>query len=244
MCGKNRKGESDRQVQNGKMKNAVIIKSFQNGISVYLDGEIAFEELLKEIAFKFKESSHFFKDAKMAVSLEGRHLSEAEEWQVLNTISANSELHIVCLIGKDEETNQNFLKALQQLEYRKNEQENEGHFYRGTLKNGQILETESSIVVLGDVYPGSTIISTKDIVILGGLFGKAYAGGNGNDGHFVVALEMSPEKLQIGDFKYKSNDKSIKWSIKPKIQPKIAYVKDNKVVMEPVTKELLSDLPL
>ncbi|NLL76731.1 MAG: septum site-determining protein MinC [Clostridiales bacterium] len=226
------------------MKNAVIIKSFQNGISVYLDEMLPFEELLNEIAFKFKESNHFFKNAKMAISLEGRHLSEEEERLVLDTISVNSDIHIVCLVGKNEETNQNYLKALQQLEYRNNNQEDEGHFYRGTLRNGQILETESSIVVLGDVYPGSSIISTKDIVILGGLFGKAYAGGNGNEGHFVVALEMSPEKLKIGDFKYKSNDKQIRWPIKSKVQPKIAYVKNNRVVMEPITKELLSDLTL
>lgn len=226
------------------MKNAVIIKSFQNGISVYLDQTLPFEELLEEIAFKFRESNHFFKNAKMAVSLDGRHLSEEEERLVLDTISTNSELHIVCLVGKDEEMNQNYLKALQQLEYRNSDQENEGHFYRGTLRNGQILETESSIVVLGDVYPGSTIVSTKDIVILGGLFGRAYAGGNGNEGHFVVALEMAPEKLKIGDFKYKNNDKQMKWPIKPKVQPKIAYVKNNRVVMEPITKELLSGLTL
>lgn len=225
------------------MKNAVIIKSFQNGISVHLNEEIPFEELLQEVAFKFRESNHFFKDAKMAVSFDGRVLTEEEERIVLNVICENSDLHIVCLIGKDEEKNQNYLRAIQQLEYRNGEEDSEGRFYKGTLKNGQILETESSIVVLGDVYPGSTIISTKDIVILGGLFGKAYAGGNGSEGHFVVALEMAPERLQIGDFKYKNN-KQQKWSIKPKVQPKIAYVKQNRVVMEPITKELLNDLPL
>lgn len=232
-----------RKGANIEMKNAVVIKSFQNGISVYLKEDLPFEELLSEIAFKFRESSNFFKDAKMAISLEGRKLSEEEERVILDTICENSNLHIVCLVGKDDESNQKYLRAIQQLEYRKEEEGNAGQFYRGTLKNGQVLETESSIVILGDVYPGSTIVSTKDIVILGGLFGKAYAGGNGSDGHFVVALEMSPEKLQIGDFKYKPT-KQMKWSIKPKVQPKIAYVKDNKVVMEPITKELLSDLPM
>lgn len=224
------------------MKNAVVIKSFPNGISVYLKEEIPFEDLLAEIAFKFRESSNFFKDAKMAISLEGRSLSEEEERIILDTISENSNLHIVCLVGKNDASNQKYLKAIRQLEYRQDEEENAGQFYRGTLKNGQVLETESSIVILGDVYPGSTIVSTKDIIILGGLHGKAYAGGNGSQGHFVVALEMAPEKIQIGDFKY-IPAKQMKWSIKPKVQPKIAYVKDNKVVMEPITKELLSDLP-
>ena len=51
---------------------------------------------------------------------------------------------------------------------------------------------------------------------------------------------MSPEKLKIGDFKYISKEKVSKWSIKPKVQPKIAYVKNNKIVMDSLTKELLS----
>ena len=52
------------------MKNPVIIKSFPNGISIYLDNEIPFSELLAEVAAKFKEASRFFKDASMALSLE------------------------------------------------------------------------------------------------------------------------------------------------------------------------------
>ena len=225
------------------MKNAVIIKSFQNGLSIFLDSELPFSQLLEEIAMKFSESANFFKDASMVLSFEGRVISDQEERQIVDTISANSRLNIVCIMGKDEETDRSFVKALQQLSFHQEVMENAGQFYKGTLKDGQILETENSIIVLGDVYPGACIISSKDIVVLGGLYGQAYAGGNGEDGHFVVALEMSPEKLQIGDFKYKTSEKQSKWSSKPKIQPKIAYVMDARVFIEPITKELLSDLP-
>ncbi|MFG6338346.1 MAG: septum site-determining protein MinC [Lachnospiraceae bacterium] len=225
------------------MKNAVIIKSFPNGLSIFLDSELPFSQLLEEIAMKFSESANFFKDASMVLSFEGRVLSDQEERQIVDVISANSRLKIVCIMGKDEETERNFVKALQQLSFHQEVMENAGQFYKGTLKDGQILETENSIIVLGDVYPGACIISSKDIVVLGGLYGQAYAGGNGEDGHFVVALEMSPEKLKIGDFKYKTSEKQSKWSIKPKIQPKIAYVNDARVFIEPITKELLNDLP-
>ncbi len=225
------------------MKNAVIIKSFPNGLSIFLDSELPFSQLLEEIAMKFSESANFFKDASMVLSFEGRVLSDQEERQIVDVISANSRLKIVCIMGKDEETERNFVKALQQLSFHQEVMENAGQFYKGTLKDGQILETENSIIVLGDVYPGACIISSKDIVVLGGLYGQAYAGGNGEDGHFVVALEMSPEKLKIGDFKYKTSEKQSKWSIKPKIQPKIAYVEDGRVIIEPITKELLNDLP-
>lgn len=226
------------------MSNSVIIKSFPNGIVLHLDKEIPFEELLTDIGDKFRESSGFFKDAKMALSIKGRSLTDQEEEQVLNAITTNSRLRIICLVGEDGETNQGFVKALQQTDLSSEHAlNNEGHFYRGTLKNGQVLETESSIVILGDVYPGSAIISARDIVVLGGLYGEAYAGGNGGKGHYVAALEMSPERIKVGDFKYKPKDKS-KWPIKPKIQPKMAYVRDEKIVIEPLTKDLLSDLPI
>ncbi len=225
------------------MKNAVIIKSFPNGLSIFLDSDLPFSQLLNEIAVKFSESANFFKDASMVLSFEGRVLSDQEERQIVDTISANSRLNIVCIMGKDEETDRSFVKALQKLSFHQEVMENAGQFYKGTLKDGQILETENSIIVLGDVYPGACIISSKDIVVLGGLYGQAYAGGNGEDGHFVVALEMSPEKLKIGDFKYKTSEKQSKWSIKPKIQPKIAFVNDARVKIEPITKELLNDLP-
>lgn len=223
------------------MKSAVVLKSYQNGISIYLSDTVPFEELINEIAVKFREASHFFKDAKMALSIEGRKVSEEEEMMILDTIEQNCSVEIVCLVSKDEEKNQQFVKALQQLnDYA--DDENTGQFYRGTLKNHQVLETESSIVVLGDVYPGSAVISTKDIIVLGGLFGEAYAGGNGDKEHFIVALEMAPERLIIGDFKYKNKENKSRWGIKPKVQPKIAYVKDDKVIIEPITKELLDGI--
>lgn len=224
------------------MKSTVIIKSFPNGISLHLDKTIPFPHLLEEIAVKFRESASFFNDARMALSIEGRELTDEEERQIVDVITENSNLVIICIVGNNENTNQNYLKALQTFQYGETDGYNEGQFYRGTLKNGQVLETESSIVIIGDVYPRSSIISTKDIVIIGGLYGEAYAGGNGSEGHYIVALEMSPEKITIGDFKYKTKEKGSRWSIKPKIQPKIAYVKNEQVVIESITKELLSDI--
>jgi septum site-determining protein MinC len=227
------------------LKNSVIIKSFPNGIVLHLNPEIDFDELLTDIVDKFRESNSFFKDAKMALSIKGRNLTEEEEEEILNAISENSQLHIICLVSEDEEANQNFIRALKQTDFfDETGISSGGQFYRGTLKNGQVLETESSIVVLGDVYPGATIISTGDIIILGGLYGKAYAGEGGNGNRYVVALEMSPERLKIGDFKYRAKGKSSKWPIRPKVQPKIAYIKDKEVVMDPLTKELLSELPI
>jgi len=226
------------------LKQSVIIKSFPNGIVLHLSEADTFEEILQETAIRFRESKDFFKDAKMALSIKGRKLTEEEENTLLNIISENSDIHILCLVSDDEDTDRMFIKAISETDFSEDGNGNStGQFYKGTLKNGEVLETEYSIVILGDVYPGSAIISARDIIVLGGLYGEAYAGGNGSDGHYVAALEMSPEKLKIGDFKYHAKEKS-KWGIKPKVQPKIAYVKNKKIVMDSLTKELLSDMPL
>ncbi len=221
------------------MKNAVLIKSFPNGIALHLDGETPFDEILAEIGFKFSEAKNFFGSASMALSIEGRAVSSAEEIQILESISENSNLHIVCIVGKDESTNKNFLKALTHMEKKLSGNE-DGQFFKGTLKNKEVLETENSIIILGDVLPGSAVISSKNIIVLGGLYGEAYAGGNGRNGAFVAALEMAPERIKIGDFKYKPETKK-KWSIIPKIQPKIAVVKNERIVFETLTKDLLEE---
>lgn len=221
------------------MKDNVIIKSYQNGITLLLDGEADFEQILEEIRFKFTQGKNFFGNSSMALSIEGRCVSEAEEICILEAIKQNSSVNIVCVVGKNEETNKGFIKALQHAQQRMTNGD-EGQFFKGSLKNGEVLETETSIVILGDVYPGCAVISTKNIIILGGLYGEAYAGGSGQADSYVVALEMEPERIKIGDFKYKANAKQAKWGIRPKVQPKIAYVKNERIVFEPLTKELLS----
>lgn len=221
------------------MKDHVIVKSYRNGISLLLDQETPLTELLDEIAFKFHESGRFFSDSKMALSLEGRNLSQQEEIDIVEAIKENCDINIVCLVGHDDLMEDTYLKAVQRMDEQQNNLQQDGQFYKGTLKNHEILETESSIVVLGDVYPGSKIISSKNIIVLGGLYGEAYAGGNGDESHFVVALEMEPEMIKIGDFKYITNEKGNKWPIKLKVRPKVAFVKNNKIVIEPLTKETL-----
>lgn len=222
------------------MKDAVLIKSFQNGITLLLNEEAPFEEVIEEISGKFSEARTFFGSATMALSIEGRKLTEAEEIRIIDAIRKNSFLNILCIVGHDEETNKNFIKALQHVEKRLTGGD-EGQFYKGSLKNRDVLETENSIIILGDVNPACAVISSKNIIILGGLYGEAYAGGNGQENSYIVALEMEPERLKIGDFKYKPTKQS-KWGIRPKVQPKIAYVKNEKIVMEPLTKDLLDSL--
>ncbi len=226
------------------MKNSVILKSFPNGILVILDETISFQELLADIAAKFREADGFFKDASVAISIEGRELTEEQEREILDAITQNSRLKILCLMGRDEEKNLKFLGVQNKLNFQNDE--NSGQFYRGTLKDGASIETEHSIIILGDVCEGSCVYSNKDIVVLGTLTGDVYAGAGGNSNHFVVALNMLPGVLQIGDYVYNSQpQKTPRWGFKkPQTVPKIAYTHNGEVQIESITKELLDNFTL
>ncbi len=221
------------------MKDAVMIKSYQNGINLILREDVPFEQIIGELSAKLSSSRSFFGNADVALSYEGRTLDHSQEVALVDAIRRSSNLNLVCIVGRDEETNKRYIKAIQRVQA-KLPSGSEGLLHKGSLKNSEVLETENSIIILGDVYPGSAVISPQNIIILGGLYGEAYAGADGSgEGVYIAALEMEPERLNIGDFKYKSNNKQTKWGIHPKVQPKIAYIKNSKIVMEPLTKEIL-----
>ena len=57
------------------MKQPVVIKANNYGLMIILDPDLEFEELLKAVGEKFKESAKFFGNADMAVAFDGRKLS-------------------------------------------------------------------------------------------------------------------------------------------------------------------------
>ena len=219
------------------MKNLIVIKSFQNGISIHMDAEAEFSQILSETAEKFQNARAFFKDVKVALSLEGRMLSSEEEKAMIETITENSDVQIICLIGKNEESGKGIIKALKRVETEK--EEYNGRFHRGSLQAGQTLETEGSVVIIGNVEKDAAVVASKDIVIIGSLFGEAYAGAAGDDSHFIVALKFDPQKCKIGDVRYcGAKEKSGLFANKNKFIPQIAFVKDNEIQVENITKEL------
>ena len=224
------------------MNQFVVIKSFPNGISIHMDQTADFSEILSELSDKFTKARAFFKDIKVALSLEGRVLSTEEEKQVIQTITENSDVQIICLIGKNEESQKGIIKALKRVEDVK--EEYNGRFHRGSLSAGQTLETEGSVVIIGNVEKGAAVIASKDIIVIGALLGEAYAGASGKEIHFVSALKFAPERCKIGDVRYHKTKEKGLFGNKNKYVPQIAYVKNNEIQVENITKEFLESYSL
>ena len=236
------------------MDNTVTIKGGKKGITVVLDKECSFLELKKKLEEKFEASAKFFNDANLALTFEGRNLSSREENELIEVINKVSDLNILCVINNNQTTvMQDKIDEIleSQLTQRLNSIDKPCHFYKGTLRSGQIFETEGSAVILGDVNPGGKVVAGDNVVVLGSLKGYISAGCNdsSNSNAFVYALEMKPMQIQIGDIIARSQDSepSPKRRFKkdePVIEPKIAYIYDNNIYIEDFSQDVLADINL
>ena len=179
------------------MKNLITIKSNKHGILVHLDNTVPYEELLQEIKRKFKDSAKFFSKARMAISFEGRVLTMPQEKEIIELIEETADIDFVCIIDHNTDTEFTYKSIVDQaIEDMHN---HEGQFYKGTLRKRQVLEAETSIIILGDVDQGAVVVSKGNIVVLGEIRGTVHAGASGDKSAFIVALIMQPKKLKIAD---------------------------------------------
>lgn len=227
------------------MNDIVRLKGYPNGILIVIDENADFSDILVEIKEKFKDSERFFGKAKKAISFEGRKNTLSEENQILDAILESCELNIACILSKENDiANKLAIREIQKKgeTVATEEKEPMAQFYKGSLGARKVLETDQSVVILGDVNSGAVVVSKKNIIILGTLYGSAYAGVDDKP-HFILALSMDPELIRIGGIKGKYKKKK-GFGSKKEDGPKIAYIKDGSIVFEDVkeTEELLEYL--
>lgn len=219
----------------------VIVKSTKKGICLMLDSEMPFPDLLEKIREKFTESRKFFQNSHFAISFGGRTLDTEEERAVINTISESCGAEIVCIFEENELLDTYLEKRIQQLEEEKTMKS--GHFFRGDIQPGQTLESEHSVIIMGNVRKGGKVISRGNIVILGTLEGYAFAGAGGNISAFICALHIKTDQLRIADVlaecaRYFPNSHMKR----KKETPQTAVAKDDTIIIEPLTKGFLNSI--
>ena len=91
------------------MRNTVIIKGNRYGISIVLDKETEFSKLLEDLALKLENAEEFFDcEKQLAVTFEGRSLSNEELDQVLSVIENNSRLNIQYVMDENSDLEATF----------------------------------------------------------------------------------------------------------------------------------------
>ena len=98
-----------------------------------------------------------------------------------------------------ENNNEEFgLHAIKET-YEKEIDKDETKFHNGSLRSGQKLEYDGSLVIIGDVNMGAEVFATGNIVVLGSLRGIAHAGAKGNKKAIISAIEIISPQIRIAD---------------------------------------------
>ncbi len=229
-------------------RNAVVLKSNPHGLILNLDPSLPFSELAAAVGEKFRESGAFFKDAQLALSFRGRELTKEEELKLIDEITMNCDIRIACILDEDPKAAEASREAVEQAEKSRSDnrggqpQKEAAQFYRGSLHRGQILESDLSILILGDVNPGAQLISERNIVVLGCCMGSVCAGAGGDTDCYAAALTMLPSDIRVAGLLARSAIRKNADSGGYPVDPKIAYPRDGHLMIERISKETLVKL--
>lgn len=217
----------------------VTIKSFPSGITLHLDPNAEFEKVLAEIETKFEESRKFFKNAKVALNIEDRIVSDEEEKLIIKAINEHTDLDLLCLVGKNPETERRFVKALKRVESQRDD--NNARLYVGNIEAGEIVECEGSLIVIGDICKEAAAVASEDVIVIGTIAGQAYAGNGGKKDSVIITMQLEPEILSIAGVKQRVKVKN-GFGRKNKYSPIVIRLVDDKMAPDSITEELVKDI--
>ena len=100
-----------------------------------------------------------------------------------------------------------------------------------TLRGGQAVETEGSVIVFGNVNPGAQIIAGGSVDIRGTCRGLVHAGAAGDSTAFIIADHLMPTQIRIANYVARSPDEPEDFG-----KAERAYVKDGQIVIEPIER--------
>ncbi len=241
------------------MKDNVLIKGNQYGLKIIINNDCDLQVVYDELKNKIISGRKFFSD--MKISLEINYLDEKLELtdevatRVVDIIEKNSDLKVFCIVDKTmkvvspKDIKTKIKKVYVPVEEKKASSNvtskkhledgiEYARFYQGTLRSGQQLKSDNSIVFVGDVNPGAKIISTGNIIVLGTIKGFAHAGATGKNRASIFAVNLQPTQLRIGEFIARAPERY------EGTGPSVAFVENDRIVIDNIDKGLLKDFVL
>ncbi|MFN4219847.1 MAG: septum site-determining protein MinC [bacterium] len=112
------------------------------------------------------------------------------------------------------------------------------YIYKKNVRSGSILESDKTIILIGNVNPGAEVRSSKNIIVLGKLMGTAHAGYTNNPNAVIFCLKLKNPLIKIANMVAEFNEEEIKKQIKSKeISNILFYTDDNYIKMEIIKEQ-------
>lgn len=175
------------------MNNSISINMKKNQVIIKIEENAEQKEIISSLKKKMIELKNLYKDDKTPILITGKILKnkEMDEIQSLikRFIDVSIEFDSPKVLG---------LHGIKKTFY-KEVATSETKFHKGSLRSGQRVEFEGSLVIIGDVNAGAEVIAGENIVVLGILRGLAHAGAKGNKDAIIEASDIEAVQIRIAD---------------------------------------------
>ena len=164
-----------------------------NYVVIKINEGYDFEVILKEVRKRVTQLKKIYKEDKTPIKVIGKVLKNKEIEQIEQIIKEISGVDVD--FDMPRELGLSNIKRTFESEL----STSETIFHKGSLRSGQKIEEEKSVVILGDVNAGAEVIALDNIVVLGTLRGLAHAGAKGNKGAMISAGRLDTAQMRIAN---------------------------------------------
>lgn len=185
------------------MSRYINIYFKKDSIVLKIKEEATTNEILSELSEKLPDLKEFYKDERTPILVTGKILKRFEidciQKMIQSIIKVKVDFDSPKTLG---------LHDIKRT-FRKDIQISETKFYKGSVRSGQRLEFEGSIVIIGDVNDGAEVIAEDNIAVIGNLRGMAHAGAKGNEKAIITANIINSPQIRIASRILERNRKDI-----------------------------------
>lgn len=199
----------------------VSINLKKDVVLIKIDDDAPQRKILSELSKKLKELKKMYQEEKTPIRVTGKVLTNKELEEVKKLIKKEIDVEI----SFDTPTTLGLHSITRS--YKRDVGKSETTFHRGSLRSGQRIEVEGSIVVIGDVNAGAEVIAADNIAVIGNLRGLAHAGAKGNKDAVIAAGSLDVVQLRISNIV-----KEIDREEEGIIDHAFVYVDEDKIVIE------------
>ena len=175
------------------MAQYITINLKKDVIVMKLSEKATQADTIKSLKKKLPELKKLYQQEKTPIFVTGRILKNKElkeiQYLIKNSINVEVEFDTPKALGLNEI----------RRTYNRDVEISESKIHRGSLRSGQRLEYEGTLIVLGDVNDGAEVIAGDNVVVVGNLRGLAHAGAKGNKQAIVAAHRIDTHQLRIAN---------------------------------------------
>lgn len=209
------------------MRSCVKINGEKERIIIKLKEEATQEEIIESLKKKLAELKKLYKEANTPIFITGKILKSSEMLEVRNLI--NSKIDVKVDFDSPKTLGLHGIKKA----FNKEIETSETKFFRGSVRSGQRIEFEGSIVVLGDVNGGAEIIAGDNVVVVGVLRGLAHAGAQGNKKAIIAAASIESKQIRIANIiKEIEEERDEEGNLLVSVRKTYASVEEEAIILE------------